>query len=167
MLSKAYEYDHNSALFDNFINSIKSEITKTYTYLLYRYINFNGNGSGIEGLIQDPKVIEGNIIRYIVWLKQDQKLSAITIDQYVYAIMHFYSMNYITLNRKKIGKYMGDYVRPNKDRAYTTEEISKVLGFCDERSKALVLLLASIGILIGAIPSLKLQDAKRITRFPS
>jgi len=157
-----------TALFDNFINSIKSGITKkTYTYLLYRYINFNGNGSGIEGLIQDPKVIEGNIIRYIVWLKQDQKLSAITINQYVYAIMHFYSMNYITLNRKKIGKYMGDYVRPNKDRAYTTEEISKVLGFCDERSKALVLLLASIGILIGAIPSLKLQDAKRITRFPS
>ena len=34
--------------------------------------------------------------------------------------------------------YVGDYIRTNKDRAYTIEEIHHLLEFCDERAKALV-----------------------------
>ena len=51
---------------------------------------------------QDPLLIQAKIIDYILHLKNDKKLSAITIRQYIEAIMHFYSMNDITLNRKKL-----------------------------------------------------------------
>src|SRR6266496_3238170 len=125
-------YITTAAEYDNFINSIRSEVTKKqYDYLLTKYMMFH-NYDAIEHLIPaDHKLIEIDIIRYIVWLKQDQKLSAITISQYVAAIIHFYAMNDIVLNRKKIGMYVGDYIRANKDRGYTYQEIVKLLGFCD------------------------------------
>ena len=61
--------------------------------------------------------------------------------------------------------YVGDYIRTNKDRAYTIEEIRHLLEFCDERAKALVLLLASTGIRIGAIPDLQLKHLKKIPEY--
>jgi integrase len=79
--------------------------------------------------------------------------------------MHFYAMNDIVLNRKKISMYVGDYVRANKDRAYTTTEIQRLLEFCDERAKALVLLMASTGIRIGAIPDLQFKHLKKIPEY--
>jgi integrase len=160
-------------LYDNFTNSIKSNVTKNrYVYCLNRYIKFlgydnNKTGSRIDDdmLLQQPKVVESNIIRYLVWLKQDQKLSAVSINLYLSAVLHFYAMNDIILNRKKLSMYVGDYIRPNKDRAYTTAEIQKLLEFCDERAKALVLLLSSTGIRIGAIPSLQLRHLKKIPEY--
>ena len=44
--------------------------------------------------------------------------------------------------------------RARKDRAYTHEEIGKMLEIADERMRAVILLLASTGMRIGAIPSL-------------
>jgi integrase len=159
--------------YDNFTNSTKSQVTKErYIYCLNRYLKYLGYSSDrIDILLQhdddaqSTKVIESNIIKYIVWLKQDQKLSGITINLYLAAIMHFYAMNDIVLNRKKISMYVGDYIRSNKDRGYTTEEILKLLEFCDERSKALVLLLASTGVRIGAVPDLQIKHLKKITEY--
>jgi integrase len=157
-------------LVNNFINSIKSEATKRlYTYCLNRYIQYYHFDS-IEDLFssdknknnREPKIIEANIIQYIVWLRQDQKLSSMSVNVYLAAIMHFYAMNDIVLNRKKINMYLGEFIRKQKDRAYTTEEIHKLLDFCDERSKALVLLLASTGVRIGSVPGLKLKHLSKI-----
>jgi integrase len=160
----------NGLLVNNFINSIKSEATKRlYTYCLNRYIQYYHFDS-IEDLFssdknknnREPKIIEANIIQYIVWLRQDQKLSSMSVNVYLAAIMHFYAMNDIVLNRKKINMYLGEFIRKQKDRAYTTEEIHKLLDFCDERSKALVLLLASTGVRIGSVPGLKLKHLSKI-----
>jgi integrase len=74
-------------------------------------------------------------------------------------------MNDIVLNRKKINMYLGEFIRKQKDRAYTTEEIHKLLDFCDERSKALVLLLASTGVRIGSVPGLKLKHLSKIVEY--
>jgi integrase len=153
------------AAYDNFINSIKSQVTRDrYVYCLKRYVKYLKEG-GHHLLQQDAKIVESNIIKYVVWLKQDQKLSAITINLYLAAVLHFYAMNDVVLNRKKISRYVGDYIRTNKDRAYTIEEIHHLLEFCDERAKALVLLLASTGIRIGAIPDLQLKHLKKIPEY--
>jgi hypothetical protein len=121
--------DVSTLAYDNFINSIKSDVTKRrYVYLLKRYMKYL-KYDRVDKLLQQPKVVESLITHYIVWLRQEQKLSAITVNQYVAAIMHFYAMNDIVLNRKKIGKYMGDYIRANKDRGYTHGEISQLLCF--------------------------------------
>ena len=52
-----------------------------------------------------------------------------------------------------------------EDRAYTTEEIQQLLAKADERSKVLVLLLASTGMRIGAIPDLKLKHLTKVDEF--
>jgi hypothetical protein len=42
------------------------------------------------------------------------------LNAYLAAILTFYSMNDVAL-KKKIGKYLGEHVTVDKDRAYTTK----------------------------------------------
>lgn len=41
-------------------------------------------------------------------------------------------MNDMIINRKKIGMYIGEYVKKQKDKAYNAEQVQKILEFCDE-----------------------------------
>lgn len=160
----------SSAAYNNFLFSIKSEATKRlYIYCLNKYMRYH-HFDNVEDLLtkqkeQSPRLIEADIIQYIVWLKQDQQLSSISVELYFSSIMRFFSMNDIILNRKKIGMYIGEYTRTQKDRAYSTEEIHKLLDFSDERSKALILLLASTGLRIGAVADLQLRHLKKISQY--
>jgi integrase len=77
--------------------------------------------------------------------------------------MHFYTMNDVTLNRKKIARFMGEKkrgLRSEQGHAYTREQIAEILTVCDERTKAIILLLTSTGMRIGAIPALKFKHLK-------
>ena len=74
-------------------------------------------------------------------------------------------MNDIQLNWFKISKYLGEYSRVVHDRAYTTEEIQQLLTKADERMKVVILLLASTGVRVGAIPDLRLQDLTKIESY--
>lgn len=49
-----------------------------------------------------------------------------------------------------------------RDRGYTHEEIQKVLEFSDQRLKTAFLVLASTGIRIGALQSIRISDQERI-----
>jgi integrase len=62
----------------------------------------------------------------------------------------FFSINDITPNRKKLSKFVGEQENKYEYRSYTREEISRLLDICDERGKAIVLLMASTGIRVGA-----------------
>jgi integrase len=66
------------------------------------------------------------------------------------------------LNKKKIKMFKGEYTRKVVDRAYTHEEISKMLDVSDLRAKTIVLLMASSGVRIGGLPSLRLRNAEKI-----
>ncbi|MDW0221189.1 MAG: hypothetical protein QOG24_09780 [Nitrososphaeraceae archaeon] len=92
--------------------------------------------------------------------EQGKQYSA--IHNYVSAITAFYKINDIILNVTKISKFMPEPKRARKDRAYTHEEIGKILEIADERMRAVILLLASTGIRIGAIPLLKLRNLEKI-----
>jgi integrase len=71
------------------------------------------------------------------------------------------------LNITKIGKFMPELGRLRKDRAYTHEEISKLLELTAERIRVIILLLASTGMRVGSIPNLSLRnlDDKKITIY--
>jgi integrase len=115
---------------------------------------------------REPKIIESEIIEWIVSLRQQQKLSHGLVNLYMSAIVKFYLFNDVVLNRKKIGSYLGENDRQHTDRAYTTEEISKLLNAnADERMKALILLLASSGIRLGAVPSLNVSNLTKIEEY--
>ncbi|MDW0278250.1 MAG: hypothetical protein QN721_09165, partial [Nitrososphaeraceae archaeon] len=66
------------------------------------------------------------------------------------------------LNVKKIKRYIPPKKRVNRDRAYTHEEIHSLLDICDERMRAVILLLASSGMRIGAVPLLKIRNLEKV-----
>lgn len=81
------------------------------------------------------------------------------------ALTAFYSINDIQLNRRKLGKFVGEKVKVIKDRAYTFEEIHKMLDVADTRGRALILLLTSTGMRIGALPAIRLGSLQKIQEY--
>ena len=57
--------------------------------------------------------------------------------------------------------FQGEYVKRARDRAYTHEEISRILNVSDLRMKVIILLMASSGMRIGAIPTLRLRNLEK------
>jgi integrase len=53
---------------------------------------------------------------------------------------------------------MPEHKQVRKDRGYTHSEISKLLEVSELRMRAIILLLASSGIRVGSLPSLKLRN---------
>jgi integrase len=143
-----------------FSSSIRSDETrKTYTLLLKKFIEYLEEEDILLG--NDPRQIERRIIDFIVSLKEQGKQYC-AIHNYASAITAFYKINDIILNVTKISKFMPEPKRARKDRAYTHEEIRKMLEIADERMRAVISLLASTGMRIGAVPLLKLRNLEKI-----
>jgi integrase len=133
-----------------------------YGYALLKYLEFCGVAKKDDLYLlleQSPKVIETNIIAYIRKMRS-QDLSYSTQNSRLSAIVLFYTMNDIVINRKKIGKFLGEHIKTVRDRAYTISEIHKIVDVCDLKYKVFVLLMASTGCRLGAIPPLKLHNLK-------
>lgn len=81
------------------------------------------------------------------------------------ALRKFYEMNDVVINWKKVTYYLGENTKSFKDRAYTTDEIQRLLTKADERMRVIILLLASTGMRIGAIPSLKLKHLTKVENY--
>jgi integrase len=143
--------------YELFLNSIRSEYTKkVYTVTFQKYQEYIGVDLFCRN---DPKLIEHNIIEFIVSLKK-RGLGFSAISNYLKPILAFYKINDVVLNTDKISKFLPEYRKLKKDRAYTREEIHKLLDMADERIKTVIYILASSGIRIGALPSLRLTFAK-------
>ena len=142
----------------NFINSIKSDETRVqYESKLKLFMKFC-NISDMNEL----KNIDAQkyLIQYIFELR-NKKLSSSAINGRLYPVFHFYEMNDIMLNKKKIKMFQGEYVKRARDRAYTHEEISRILNVSDLRMKVIILLMASSGMRIGSIPTLRLRNLEK------
>jgi integrase len=141
-----------SRAYYNFIQAIHSEKTKKhYNRSLRKYMEHYK--ISIDDLLSIPvKTIEEHIIDYLVEHKSYMG-KRMTIN----ALKKFYDMNDLVLNWKKISQYIGEYQRVAKDRAYTHEEIKTLVDSADVRMKVILLLMASSGMRIGAIPDLKLK----------
>src|SRR6266852_2532430 len=124
----------------NFINALRSGSTKQiYDFSLKRYLKFQ-KCNDLEQLISnDSRLIESQLINYIMYMRQQEKLSYQSVHTYIKALISFYEMNDIVLNKKKIGRYLGEKTRKYKDRAYTIAEIHNILEVCDLRTKVIVL----------------------------
>jgi site-specific recombinase XerD len=142
------------------LESCRSEETKkTYAFGLKKYFEFVG-----KELPKATKDIENKIIEYIIYLKKEG-MSYQGISNYIVPVKSFYAINDVTLNVKKIAKFMPENRKVKTDRSYEHEEISKLLQIADERMRVVILVLASSGIRIGALPILRLrniQDSKLI-----
>jgi integrase len=152
-----------------FIEGLKSAVTKAaYTFALQKYMKYLKiyNPDDLLKYQGSPKFIQNQIIDYLINLKNPPlSLRYATRSQYLAAIMTFYDLNEVILNKKKIYRYLGEEEKPIENRGYTREEIAKMLEVCDERVKALILLLTSTGVRIRAIVDLKLEDLTSIPNY--
>ena len=108
----------------NFIEAITSEETKEkYRYWFDLYLKFlKIDLEDIYKLLeQDKKTIEKDIINYVLHLRKE-KFAFATINTRLAAILLFYTMNDIVINRKKIGKFPGEKIKAVKDRAYARRD---------------------------------------------
>ena len=162
LLSNPLDETHKAYI--NFVSSLKSPITlKSYTIILKNYLR-NPKISFTtfdELLIRDVRVIEQGIIDILIDIRQKQNLSYSSQNLFLCAINHFFSINDITINRKKVKKFMSESENKYQYRSYTTEEISRLLDISDEREKTVILLLASTGMRVGALHPLRLKDIKK------
>lgn len=96
---------------------------------------------------------------YLFDLKK--RVSPRTVRTMFFALELFFSMNDVVLNFKKIRRMFPQVEKPTGTHAYTTKDVQKILDICKSRKKkALVLLLASSGIRIGAVSELKLKHLR-------
>ncbi len=150
----------------NFVKTLRSPQTKkTYIFTLTTFMKYKNFSSTNQLLQGETKVIQSSIIDYILHLKETKKLSSQSLAVYSAALKHFYNMNDIILNWKKINRFIGELIRTVKDRAYTRQEIKKILQKCDERKKVMILLQSSAGLRIGALPELRIRNLTKIEKY--
>ena len=79
----------------------------------------------------------------------------------------FLDMNdVITLNWKKIHSFEPEPEQRNEDRPYTHQEIATLLSKTPPRDRAIILLMTSSGIIVGAIAyPLQLRDLHSIDKY--
>lgn len=102
-----------------------------------------------------PKVLEEMIIGYIEMMRDNGGKAHQTIKMHCAAIFYFFRMNDITLNTKKIMRFVprdesAYHHHHYSDRAYGLDEICRILEYCDLRTKVIVLLMVSSGMRTGA-----------------
>jgi integrase len=145
---------------DNFLNTCKSFATRE---LYQKAIDYYSRFLKIENddydklLEKDPKLIQEDICHFIKWLKKDH--SSATVSAYVSGLNKFYVMNdVISLNWKKIRGFEPDSEKVAEDRPYNHSEIKQLIDIAGPRNKALILLMSSSGVRVGAIPSMRVKD---------
>ena len=93
-----------------FISSLKANYTKIkYDGYLQKYLKHpcNTNIASLSDILsKDPKLIENEIIQQLIENKREN-FSYSTMSVHIAALYHFFSINDITLNRKKLSKFVG------------------------------------------------------------
>jgi integrase len=149
-------------------DGLKSPDTKrTYRHAFKHFIDITAKNDDLQALIDTkPSVIESKIISHIEYLKDVKKLKYWSIQVYCAAILHFFEMNDVILNTKKIKRFLpADEGHYQGDRPYSTNEIEVLLSKCDVRSRVIILLMTSTGMRIGGLPGLRLSDIKKMDEF--
>jgi integrase len=150
------EYEDSKPYF-NFINSLKSTVTKTiYRNNLIQFVKYCqlDNAASLVSSLSTEE-ISNKIATYFVARKHVSKSTQMTAFA---AIKHFCEMNDIILNWKKIRKFaLNSQVPRNVDRAYEHPEIKRLIDYSDHRVGAIFLFLASTGIRAGALRHIRLE----------
>ena len=151
----------------NFLDTCKSPDTRyVYRQSLHLFMNHLkiGHNDYDKLLDKDPKIIQENIIRFII--DYSKKIAPATLSLYVGAIRKFYTMNDITnLNWKKIRSFEPEREKVAEDRPYNHSEIKALIERASLRNKSIILLMCSSGMRVGAIPALRIRDFERIEKY--
>jgi integrase len=161
-------------------DGLRSKHTKiVYRVAFNQFLREGAHTTDIQVLLDyKPRVLESMVIGYVEYLR-DKRRAHNTIQLHCAAIFHFFEMNDVILNKRKIMRFVppdespsssasqGDYYADGvgEDKPYTLEDICRIINEgCggDTRSRVIVLLMASTGMRIGALPGLRYGDLSYI-----
>ena len=155
----------NHDAYRNFMSSLKSDFTRrTYSFYFFRFLSSNEMYSNLtldEILKINHKDLERSIISTIVRMKEQENLSTASTSLLLASLTHFFSINDVSLNRKKIFKFVGERENKFEYRSYTHDEISRLLSILDERGKAAVLIMSSTGMRVGGLVEIRLKHLQK------
>jgi site-specific recombinase XerD len=117
----------------------------------------------IEG--RDVRIIQSDIINWITHMKDTAGLSPASIKLYTAGVYHFYKMNDIVLNKDKVNAFKPEFHNVVEDQPYTRQQIKTMLDKAEPRNRAIILLLSSSGMRVGALPNLKVGDLTSIDKY--
>ena len=160
------EYVDQSEAYKNFISSINSEVSKKcYRNSLTYFMRFTKLPTCDVLIKLDHSNLEGLIRDYIIYLRQDKKLSPASVSAYIAPVVHFFEMNDITLRWNKLKKFKAKFCNIVEDRPYTRQEIKRLIDIATSRDKCIILMMASAGLRRGALPYLRLKDIQKIDKY--
>jgi integrase len=156
--------------YQRFLDSLSNTQTKIkYDIELkcyLRYLNTDANSLITSEMIDSPAAVrraEDQIIEYLKYLANTDKLSPASINVRLAAILYFYTINRVNIDRRYVSRF-----KPAKkkvrtgDLAYTHEQINTMIGKAITRDKMIVLLMASTGMRIGALAPLTIGSLHKI-----
>jgi integrase len=110
------------------------------------------------------EAIQELVIKYAKSLRDDpvKKYKRGTVHNRIASVLYFFENNDIELNKRKIRRYYPTDESVNDDRPYTVNEIQRMLSVADLRTKAMILLMVSTGMRIGALHSLRIEDLQQL-----
>lgn len=165
--SESFFNHKEHAAYQNFMLSLRSESTrKNYSFYLFKFLSYNHKYENLsldQILSINPRDLEASIISTIVKMKKEEKLSPASTSQLLSSLNHFFAINDVVLNRKKISMFIGEHENKYEYRSYTREEISRLLSLLDERGKAAVLIMASTGMRVGGLVEIRLKHLQKKT----
>jgi integrase len=125
------------------------------------YVKINDAEVLLDYSIHRPQIIKEMLVHYVLYLRDDKKLTRSSIKVYLAGILHFFQINNddfnLTIRHFRI-HLPSDDVIISEDRAYTHQEIAQILRACDKRSRMMILMLCSSGMRIGALSTLQIGD---------
>ena len=154
--------DENSEAFFNFINSLGAQHTRElYRFWLEKFLSHYNIDLNFLFKTATPW---GNESCYQIssWQKISKGYKKLVTS----SIKHACEINDIVLNWKKIKKFISSEKTGNetngRDRGYTHEEIKKILDFVHQRIKTAILILASTGMRISALRTVRAGDLEKV-----
>jgi integrase len=156
----------SSNAYRNFVETCRSPSTRReYSKALRYFMSYlKLSPQDYDKLLdKDPRTIQMDICDFVTFMKKNHSSSSITL--YLSALTKFYVMNDIsTLNWKKIHSFEGEKEKQTEDRPYTHSEIQLLLQRTSPRNRAIILLMCSAGLRVGAL-SLRIRDLEAIDKY--
>ena len=137
----------------------------TYSTRLKVFTRYNEVANSDKLLRWSRKKIHDSIASFVK-SQRAKGNSAKSCGLYLAALKHFYTVNDNTdINWTMLKKYCGEHIRAVNDRPYNITELRTMLRKADIRKRVLILLMASSGIRVGAIPDLKIKHVRKLDKL--
>jgi integrase len=152
--------------YENLFGALKSQETKTtYAFRLKAFLSYMNMHTPHELLSMGNATAQKKIIGYILYLKNEKKLSYSSLEGVCAPLKKFYAMNDVVLNWDKIHAYLPEHEKTIEDKEYSREQIKRLLQFATKRPRVTILLLASSGLRRGALPGLRKKHLTYIKKY--